>query len=59
MFERLLAPLSVKHLFHRVAKVMDLDAEQTATFLLSFRQGDYINPDRRQLPSSVESKTAA
>ena len=26
-----------------------LDAEQTAAFLLSFRQGDYIDPDWRQL----------
>jgi NTE family protein len=29
MFERLLAPLSVKHVFHRVANVMDLDADRS------------------------------
>jgi hypothetical protein len=29
MFERLLAPLSVKHFFHRVANVMDLDADRS------------------------------
>ena len=29
MFEHLLAPLSVKHFFHRVANVMDLDADRS------------------------------
>ena len=29
MFERLLAPLSVKHFFHRVANVLDLDADRS------------------------------
>jgi len=29
MFARLLAPLPVKHLFHRVANVMDLDADRS------------------------------
>lgn len=49
MFARLLAPLSVKHAFHRVAQVMDLDADRSflraARLLISPEDSPEIDDD--------------
>ena len=49
MFARLLAPLSVKHAFHRIADVMDLDADRSflraAKLLVSPEEPPDVNGD--------------